>query len=512
MSLALAAATLAASPPAPAAAAPLTFTYEVRGKGNATSLEDFAARAAQTYADPRGWNLGGSIRFVRVARGGDFTLWLSAARYLPTFSSGCSTTYSCRVGRNVIINEARWNGSTPSYTAAGAPLRDYQHMVLNHETGHWLGFGHSYCSGNGQPAPVMQQQSKSLQGCRANAWPTAGERSTLARWRGVRIVTPPPPGPPPVAARTVVRIPAAGAPGTGVPAGAAAVGLNVTITQPRVGGYATLYPCGGPVPGTSNLNFAAGQTVAAFTVVQPGADGAVCLRASQAAHIIADVSGYVPAGSTYDPVPPRRLLDTRRTGGPVTDTVAVQLPAGTSAAALTVTVTEPAGRGHLTVFPCGTPKPLASTANFVTGLTVANFALAKAGADGQSVPASQLSCPSHRRPRRHLPGGLGVHGASAEAAARHPGCSRPQRHHPVADARPRRPCPQPHRHRGRRAGVGAGVPVWDRPAEHVQHQRGPRSDGGQRAAGRTRQRWSALRRGIRPDAHHRGRGGLLRHR
>jgi hypothetical protein len=189
--------------PAPqAAAAPITITYEVRGKGNATSLEDFATRATQTFADNRGWGLGGSIQFVRVPDGGQFTLWLSAARYLPAFSSGCSTLYSCRVGRNVIINETPFRQATPAWRATGASLRDYQHMVVNHETGHWLGFGHLYCPGSGQPAPVMQQQSKGMQGCLPNAWPTATERSTLSRWRSVPILLP---GMPLDQARALVR-------------------------------------------------------------------------------------------------------------------------------------------------------------------------------------------------------------------------------------------------------------------------------------------------------------------
>ncbi len=170
----------------------ITYTYEVRGLGNASDLGPFAAAAAETYADGRGWSLGGTIAFRQVPAGGDFTLWLSAAGNLPGFGSGCSAAWSCRVGRNVIVNESRWLGASDAWNAAAGSLRDYRHMVINHETGHWLGFGHSNCGGAGQPAPVMQQQSISLQGCRFNPWPLDWEREQVARARGVavRIGTP----------------------------------------------------------------------------------------------------------------------------------------------------------------------------------------------------------------------------------------------------------------------------------------------------------------------------------
>jgi Protein of unknown function (DUF3152) len=150
----------------------LLHTYIVRSRGHiASNLAQFAASAAQTYADPRGW-LRAHHRFTRVSRGGDFTLLLAQARFLPTYSSVCSTTYSCRVGRFVIVNETRWRTSSPHFTGDRAT---YRSMVVNHETGHWLGRPHAFCSGPGQLAPVMQQQSKGMQGCRPNAWPLPRE-------------------------------------------------------------------------------------------------------------------------------------------------------------------------------------------------------------------------------------------------------------------------------------------------------------------------------------------------
>jgi hypothetical protein len=83
--------------------------------------------------------------------------------------------WSCRVGRYVIINQDRWKDASPAWNAAHLALRDYRHMVVNHETGHWLGLHHATCPGPGRLAPVMQQQSKGLQGCRFNPFPTIHE-------------------------------------------------------------------------------------------------------------------------------------------------------------------------------------------------------------------------------------------------------------------------------------------------------------------------------------------------
>lgn len=151
-------------------------TYSVATRGRiSTSLKTFKKQAAQTFADARGWR-GGGVQFRQVRKGGSFTLWLAEAGTVPSFSSACSAEWSCRVGRNVIINQTRWKHASPAWNRAGRSLRDYRHMVVNHEIGHWLGFGHAYCGGPGQLAPVMQQQSKGTQGCRFNPWPTRAEQ------------------------------------------------------------------------------------------------------------------------------------------------------------------------------------------------------------------------------------------------------------------------------------------------------------------------------------------------
>lgn len=152
----------------------VTYSVVTRGKIVA-SVSNFKKLAQETYDHPLGWRANG-IRFKRVAQGGDFTLVLANASTVRSYSSVCSATWSCRVGRYVIINQDRWRLSSLAWKRGKGSLRGYQHMVINHETGHWLGKGHASCTVRGAAAPVMQQQSKGLGGCTINSWPKKSER------------------------------------------------------------------------------------------------------------------------------------------------------------------------------------------------------------------------------------------------------------------------------------------------------------------------------------------------
>ncbi len=164
----------------PAHAAPeVDYRFVVATRGPvASDVGAFAATVTQVLNDARGWALDGRVGFARVESGGDFTVWLASASSMSSFGPPCHPRYSCRRGDNVVINEDRWStGSTPW----AGPLEEYRTMVVNHETGHWLGFGHASCPGSGHPAPVMMQQSKGTGACTPNPWPLPSEREALAR-------------------------------------------------------------------------------------------------------------------------------------------------------------------------------------------------------------------------------------------------------------------------------------------------------------------------------------------
>jgi hypothetical protein len=80
----------------------------------------------------------------------------------------------------------------------------------------------------------------------------------------------------------------------GVPSGAKAVSLNVTVTAPTAAGNVRVYAAGAPTPSVSSLNYSAGQTRGNNAIAPLSTDGkmAVACAPSGTAHVIVDVNGY----------------------------------------------------------------------------------------------------------------------------------------------------------------------------------------------------------------------------
>ncbi len=187
---------------------------------------------------------------------------------------------------------------------------------------------------------------------------------------------------------------------SGTPAGATAVVLNVTVTEPAEVGYLTVHPAGSSRPLAASMNFSRGQTVANLVVAALSADGRITIAndVTGTVHVIADLVGYFAptGGSTYTPVNPQRMLDTRygpdgRSKGftpgsdnvmPITG-VGTGVPLDATAVVFNLTVTEPSEVGYLSAYPAAAPRPLASSINFSTGQTVANLVVVRVGDGGQ---------------------------------------------------------------------------------------------------------------------------------
>ncbi|MFW2332224.1 CAP domain-containing protein [Ilumatobacter sp.] len=208
-------------------------------------------------------------------------------------------------------------------------------------------------------------------------------------------------------AGTVLELDVAGRGGTA--SNAAAVTVNLTTTQPNAAGFATLYPCGTSRPGASTINYSRGETIANSVITKVGSNGKVCIFTHAQAHVIADVTGFFPAGSDFRSLAPARLLDTRP-GASTTDGRSAgtgQLGAGkvlaldvtgrggtsssSAAVSLNLTVTQTGGEGFATVYPCGSSRPEASTINYRRGETIANGIIAKVGSNGKVCIYSHAS-------------------------------------------------------------------------------------------------------------------------
>jgi hypothetical protein len=135
------------------------------------TADTFAAAVTETLNDPRGWTAGGTVDLRRVGRGQpyDFTIYLATPMTRDELcGDGVDGYTSCRNGDRVVINVARWAKGAKAF---GGGLATYRQYVINHEVGHRLGNDHQLCPGPGEPAPVMQQQTLGMHGCRANGWP-----------------------------------------------------------------------------------------------------------------------------------------------------------------------------------------------------------------------------------------------------------------------------------------------------------------------------------------------------
>jgi hypothetical protein len=202
----------------------------------------------------------------------------------------------------------------------------------------------------------------------------------------------------------------------GLPDTATSVVLNLTVSSPTSGGYATVWPSGESRPNSSVINFAAGQTIANQVTVPIGSDGNIQIyNATGNSHFIFDVSGYFePVKEAYEqtqdgrfvPLSPNRILDTRTGVGGVSQPLGqgqtvwpmIAGQGGVSASnvravVLNVTVTNAkssttswgtqSGPSWLTIWPNGQARPNSSAINFVVGQTIANQITVPVSEDGK---------------------------------------------------------------------------------------------------------------------------------
>ncbi|MFE3603614.1 DUF3152 domain-containing protein [Streptomyces sp. NPDC059142] len=140
----------------------------------------FAGAVQKTLNDRRSWAHNGAMTFERISSGQpDFVITLASPGTTAFWcaKSGLDTTVdnvSCDSAATdrVMINAFRWAQGAETFGAKA--MFPYRQMLINHEVGHRLGHNHVSCRTPGALAPVMQQQTKTLDldgiKCRPNPW------------------------------------------------------------------------------------------------------------------------------------------------------------------------------------------------------------------------------------------------------------------------------------------------------------------------------------------------------
>ena len=193
----------------------------------------------------------------------------------------------------------------------------------------------------------------------------------------------------------------------GIPSTATAVTGNVTTTKSTASGAVYLGPDANAYPGTSTINFTAGDVVAngmTTALSKSGTLSAIFLATGGTTDLVFDVTGYFTAdktGDTYHAMTPARLLDTRIGNGlsgkvsansPVTFQVSTRagIPANAKAVTGNVTVVNSTNSWAVYVGPDPVASPQTSTVNFKSGQIQANSLTVELSATG-TLSATYIS-------------------------------------------------------------------------------------------------------------------------
>jgi hypothetical protein len=185
----------------------------------------------------------------------------------------------------------------------------------------------------------------------------------------------------------------------GVPADATAAVVNIAGTAAGTAITLTAWPAGTARPQTSVLNLVRGSAAANLAVVGLDAGGQLAIGAcGGTSHVAVDLVGYLAPGAVaaggISPVPPFRLLDTRRAGNrrPLGAGAALQVRpwtsgrvpvAGVAAVVMTVTAaSSTVSGGGVTAWPSGAARPPTSNLNPRADRPVAATVTVAAGPDG----------------------------------------------------------------------------------------------------------------------------------
>lgn len=156
---------------------------------------------------------------------------------------------------------------------------------------------------------------------------------------------------------------------------------NLTAVDPRGPGFATVWNCEEPRPGTSNLNFKPGDPTAAYSVTTTDSLGYICIYTSATTHLIWD---QLQGGPAAEIATPRRIMDTRSQHGRLAAGETIEIPTGAASGTgiASVTAVLPQTAGQLRTWDCSPEGSEAASSAYGAGDVVATLSFVPLSASG----------------------------------------------------------------------------------------------------------------------------------
>lgn len=183
-----------------------------------------------------------------------------------------------------------------------------------------------------------------------------------------------------------------------IPAGAAAVTVNITVLSPARSGSISVFPGDAAWNGAASISYVARQTKQSMITAVLGADGSLAVRNNIGAtlEVIADVSGYYDGGTptvagSFKAVGFHRIFDTRAAGShalPPGSLTPVQVegrggvPTPAAAVVANLTVIGPGRSGSVSAYANGTEWDGSASVSFAAGRTEQDVLSIGLGSDG----------------------------------------------------------------------------------------------------------------------------------
>jgi hypothetical protein len=202
------------------------------------------------------------------------TITAGSSATLSVGASGTTLSYQWYVGSSGTTSSPINNATGPSVTVTPATTTNY-----------WVRVSNSCGTANSATATVSVVPS--------NATATKFYLVTPCRILDTRNANGTYGGPA-LGANNSRNVPVAGV--CGIPAGVAALSINMTVLASASAGYITVYPgpAGSPIGPTSTINYRADKMLANNAIIRAGSDSSINVYNSgpSAAHFLIDVNGY----------------------------------------------------------------------------------------------------------------------------------------------------------------------------------------------------------------------------